>query len=115
MIVLHLFPFFVDMDQDTLNLALLQYCFISGEHEVKIAPHGNSKSGSAYVRTMSSVMTKLKQAATQKTPKRALQFVSDEQDGVLSRTASVQNHVTSYFGRELQSTMAAQCALCTIL
>ena len=67
MIVLN--SFFVDIDQDTLNLALLQYCFISGEHEVKIAPHGNSKSGSAYVRTMPSVMTKLKQAATQKTPK----------------------------------------------
>ena len=79
MIVLN--SFFVDIDQDTLNLALLQYCFISGEHEVKIAPHGNSKSGSAYVRTMPSVMTKLKQAATQKTPKRALQFVSDEQGG----------------------------------
>ena len=81
-------PLFVDMDQDTLNLALLQYCFISGEHEVKIAPHGNSKSGSAYVRTMPSVMTKLKQAATQKTPKRALQFVSDEQGGVLGAASA---------------------------
>ena len=34
--------------------------------------------------------------------------------GYLSRTANVQNHVTSYYGRELQSSMAAQCALCTI-
>ena len=76
------------MEQDTLNLALLQYCFISGEHEVKIAPHGNSKSGSAYIHTMPSVMTKLKQAATQKTPKRALQFVSDEQGGVLGATSA---------------------------
>lgn len=76
------------MDQDTLNLALLQYCFTSGEHEVKIAPHGNSKCGSAYIRTMPSVMTKLKEAATQKTPKRALQFVSDEQGGVLGATSA---------------------------
>ena len=48
---------FVDLDQDTLNLALLQYCFTSGEHEVKVAPHGNSKSGGAYIRTMPSIMT----------------------------------------------------------
>ena len=32
---------------------------------------------------MPSVMTKLKEAATRKTPKRALQFVLNEQGGVL--------------------------------
>ena len=52
------------MDQDTLNQALLQHCFTSGEHEVKIAPHGNLRSGIAYTRTMPSIMTKLKEAAT---------------------------------------------------
>ena len=79
---------FIDLDQDTLNLALLQYCFTSGEHEVKVAPHGNSRSGDAYIRTMPSVMTKLKEAATRKTPKRALQFVLDEQGGVLGAASA---------------------------
>ena len=79
---------FVDIDQDTLNLALLQYYFTSGEHEVKVAPHGNSKNRGAYIRTMPSVTTKLKQAATQKTPKRALQFVVDEQGSVVGATSA---------------------------
>ena len=55
---------------------------------MKVAPHGNSKSGGAYIRTIPSVMTKLKEAATRKTPKRALQFVVDEQSGVVGATSA---------------------------
>lgn len=55
---------------------------------MKVAPHGNSKSGGAYIRTMPSVMTKLKEAATRKMPKRDLQFVVDEQGGVVGATSA---------------------------
>ena len=80
--------YFIDNDRDTLNLALVQYYFSCGEHEVKVAPHGNSRSKNAYVRTMPSVMSKLKEAAEQKTPKRALQFVSDIQGGIQSAASA---------------------------
>ena len=43
---------FADIDGDTLNLALVQYLFSQGEHKLKIAPHGNSRYGQPYVRTM---------------------------------------------------------------
>ena len=63
---------------DTLSLAFVQYLFTCGEHEVKIAPHGNSKAGESYVRTMPSVIDKLKSTAAKKTAKRALTFVAQE-------------------------------------
>ena len=37
---------------------------------------------------MPSVMSELKEAASQKTPKRALQFVSDEQGGIMGATSA---------------------------
>ena len=77
-----------DNDHDTLNLALVQYCFSQGEHEIKVAPHGNSRSGEVYIRTKPSVMTKLKAAATQSTPKRALTFISNEQGGVMGASSA---------------------------
>ena len=77
--------FCVDKDHDTLNLALVQYCFTHGDHEIKV---GNSRSGEVYLRIMPSVMTKLKAAATQKTPKRALKFVSNEQGGVMEASSA---------------------------
>ena len=79
---------FADNDHDTLNLALVQYCFSQGEHDIKVAPHGNSRSGDVYIRTKPSVMTKLKAAATQSTPKRVLKFVSDEQGGVMGASSA---------------------------
>ena len=67
---------------DTLSLAIVQYLFTCGEHEVKIAPHGNSKAGESYVRTMPSVIDKLKSTAAKKTAKRALTFVAQEAGGI---------------------------------
>ena len=51
---------------------------------MKIAPHGNSKGGESYVRTMPSVLTKLKSTAAEKTAKRALAFMAQEAGGVES-------------------------------
>ena len=42
----------VHMDRDTLNLALLQYSFTSGKHEMKVALHGSLRSGGSYIQTM---------------------------------------------------------------
>ena len=72
-----------DCAQDTLNLALVQYQFTQGEHEVKVAPHGNSRSKGGYMRTMPSVMSKLRAASSQMTPKRAIDFSHDQQGGIL--------------------------------
>ena len=51
-----MFIFFADHCSDVLNLALVQYYFSQGKHELKIAPHGNARSGESYVRTMPSVV-----------------------------------------------------------
>ena len=77
-----------DCDCDTLNLALLQYNFSQGEHKIVIAPHGNSRSGQSYMRTMPSVMCKLKQEAKKNTPKRVLQFVSEASGGIMEATSA---------------------------
>ena len=72
-----------DHDEDTLNLALVQYYFSEGEHSINVAPHGNARHGQPYLRTMPSVMCKLKKEARDKTPKRALQLVSDKAGGIV--------------------------------
>lgn len=73
---------------DALNLSLVQYNFSRGEHSVKVAPHGNAQHGKPYVRSMPSVMCKLKEEAKGNTPKRALQFVSNEAGGIMDATSA---------------------------
>ena len=80
--------FIADCDTDTSNLALVQYHFSQGEHNLKIAPHGNSHSGQSYVQTMPGVMCKLKQEAKKITPKPVLQFVSSEAGGIMEATSA---------------------------
>lgn len=77
-----------DHNNDVLNLALVQYHFSQGEHQLKIAPHGNAHSGQLYIRRMPSVMCKLKKEAKKKTPKRVLQFVSQEAGGILEASSA---------------------------
>lgn len=55
---------------------------------MKVAPHGNARSGESYIRTMPSVIRKLKQEAKTSTPKRVLQFVSCEAGGILQATSA---------------------------
>jgi len=71
-----------------LNLALIQYLFTEGEHEVKVAPHGNSKQREGFVRTMPSVLKKLKNVATHSAAKRALSFVDDQLGGMLTASSA---------------------------
>ena len=68
---------FIDSDNDTLNLALLQYTFKDKEHKIKVAPHGNSVKSESYVRTMPSVMEKLKCASSTNTAKHAIALVEN--------------------------------------
>ena len=68
--LLNVFFSHADNDGDTLNLALVQYFFSEGEHKLLVAPHGNSLYGQPYVRTMPSVMCKIKEEAKKTTPKR---------------------------------------------
>ena len=84
---LHVY-FPADHNNDVLNLALVQYHFSQGEHQLKVAPHGNARYGQSYVRTMPSVMCKLKKEAKKTTPKRVLQFVSQEAGGIMEATSA---------------------------
>ena len=64
--------FITDGDGDTLNLSMVHYSFDNEEHSVLPRPHGNSKSQSAYVRTMPSTMCKLRDASQYLPPKHAV-------------------------------------------
>ncbi len=79
---------YVDRDDDTLSLSLVQYVFTQGEHEVKPAPHRNAKHSESYVRTMPSTLTKLKAKASGNTAKRALAFVSEAEGGIEHGTSA---------------------------
>ena len=76
-------PISVADNEDTLNLALVQYCFNGDEHAVIPRPHANSSRPESYIRTMPSTLKKLKSVAADLTPKFA---VCDSQTGDL-RTA----------------------------
>ena len=58
------------------------------EHQVKTAPHGNSKKSEGYVCTMSTIMDKLKSVSTSNTAKRALAFVSSESGGITKASSA---------------------------
>ena len=58
------------------------------EHDVKIAPHGNSLKSECYMRTMPSVMNALKSVSSTNTAKRALTFVSREAGGITKATSA---------------------------
>jgi len=75
---MHFLCYIIDNDGGTLNLALVQYFLSEGEHELLTAPHGNSRYRQPYIRTMPSVICKVKEEARKSTPKRALQFVSSQ-------------------------------------
>ena len=68
----------VDAENDTLSLALLQYTFTYEGHMIKVALHGNAVKSESYIRTMASVMGKLKGVSSDNTAKRALNLVMDD-------------------------------------
>ena len=94
----------VDSQGDTQNLALLQYAFTFEEHAVKIAPHGNSKKSEGYVRTLPSVMDKLKNASASNTAKRTLTFVSNESGGITATFPRGRQQVNDIHRGSLKST-----------
>ena len=73
----------VDCEGDMLNLAFLQYYFSEGEHTLKYTPHGNSQSSEPYIRTMPSMLCKVKEKARETTAKCALKYLSNEAGGIL--------------------------------
>ena len=79
---------FVLLTDHAGDTALVQYFFFKGEHKLVVAPHGNSRSSQLYTRTMPSMLIKVKEQAQKNTPKRALQFVSNEVGGILEATSA---------------------------
>ena len=78
----------LDQEGDLLNLALVHYTFENEEHIIMPRPHGNSKSQSAYVRTLPSTLQKLREVSQHVPPKHAVSEVSRSVGG-LSRVSSV--------------------------
>ena len=57
---------------------MIQYTFTCEEHDIMIAPHGNSVKSEGYIRTMPSVMSKLKDSSSSNTAKRTLALTSSD-------------------------------------
>ena len=57
-------------------MALVHYTFENEEHAIMPRPHGNSKSQSAYVRTLPSILQKLREVSQHVPPKQAVSDVS---------------------------------------
>ena len=79
---------FSDNEGDLLSLALVHYTFENEEHIIMPRPHGNSKSQSAYVRTLPSTLQKLRDVSQHVAPKHAVSEVSRSVGG-LSHVSSV--------------------------
>ena len=77
-ITLNILPIPADLEMNTQNIALVQYVFVHDEHEVKIAPHGNSLKDEGYICTMPSVLASLKNLSGESTAKRALSFATSD-------------------------------------
>lgn len=74
------------------DFALLQYVFDDNEHEVKVKPHGNSKSLSKeYYRTSHTTMERLKEPAKSDPPKTVF-FKSIEEKGTISNFINAASH-----------------------
>ena len=69
---------FTDCNEELLHLALVQYSFDDEEHLVIPRPHGNSKKGDSFVRTMPSTLHKLRKVAVNLTPKFAVCEMSND-------------------------------------
>ena len=54
----------------------MQYTFTYEEYTVKVAPHGNCMKSGSYIRTMPSILNKLKDTSSSNTAKRTLSLVA---------------------------------------
>ena len=63
--------------------ALVQYWFDGPQIDIKVKPHGNSKSSHPYFRTAASAIAQHKAIASSNTPKSAIQIASKQQGGEL--------------------------------
>ena len=68
---------------ELLNRCIVQYHFVSEEHEIRVRPHENSKRSYPYIRTMPSTLNKLTEVASEKMPKPAVHAVSSQRGGVV--------------------------------
>ena len=62
---------------------MLQYMFTGKEVEVKIKPHGNSKSRTPFLRTSQKTKDPIRTLAASATPKEVIQKVTNEEGGEL--------------------------------
>lgn len=82
------FLHFADCDGDTLNRALVQHTFDDVEHAISLGPHGNSKKGSKYLRTMPSTLQKLCKVSQNLTPNFAVCEVSSATGDVIGASSA---------------------------
>ena len=60
-----------------MPVCVLKYNFDGPEHSFEVAPHGNSKGRTGYMRTMPSTLDLLRKEAQSYTPKVAVEVVDD--------------------------------------
>ena len=78
------FTTFTDCDGDTPNRALVQYTFDEEEHVITLGPHGNAKNRSTHLRTLPSMLQKLRKVSQNLTPKFAVCEVLSASGGIMS-------------------------------
>ena len=72
-----------DMQGCHNRYALMQYWFDGPQVEIKVEPHGNSKSSHPYLRTAASTKAQHKAKASSHTSKSAVQIAAKQQGGEL--------------------------------
>ena len=66
-----------------MPVCVLKYNFDGPEHSFEVAPHGNSKGRTGYMRTMPSTLDLLRKEAQSYTPKIAVEVVDDANGGIM--------------------------------
>ena len=67
-----------------MSRAVVQYHFSEDEHPISVRPHGNSKKGTGFIRTMPSTLDILDTVAEKQTPKGAVHSVSSQLGGIIN-------------------------------
>ena len=81
---LFLFFFFTDSEGDTNKYGMVQYMFDGPEMDIKVKPHGNSKTATPFFTTAKKTREHIQELATKSTPKHVVQAVTSEQGGEIN-------------------------------
>ena len=76
--------FLTDSEGDTNKYGMVQYMFDGPEMDIKMKPHGNSKTATPFFTTAKKTREHIQELATKFTPKHVVQGVTIEQGGEIN-------------------------------